>query len=106
MNDRSKLLFISLLFSPICLVVSHASIASPGNNSDRPVVMLSQASLKQAASAGNSGNCELAYPDFCLKSADRDLDCDDIPEHRNFRVLPPDPYQFDRDKDGIGCEGK
>ena len=32
------------------------------------------------------------------------LDCKDVP-YRRFRVVPPDPHNFDgRDQDGIGCE--
>ncbi|MEO0804546.1 MAG: excalibur calcium-binding domain-containing protein [Cyanobacteria bacterium J06642_2] len=33
-----------------------------------------------------------------------DLDCGEI-AHRNFRVVGNDPHRFDRDRDGIGCEG-
>ncbi|MBW4648057.1 MAG: excalibur calcium-binding domain-containing protein [Kastovskya adunca ATA6-11-RM4] len=47
--------------------------------------------------------CDPAYPDVCIPSPPPDLDCGDI-SHRNFKVLPPDPHRFDRDKDGIGCE--
>jgi len=48
--------------------------------------------------------CEPAYPDVCVRPPPPDLDCPDIP-YRRFRVLPPDPHRFDRDGDGIGCEG-
>ncbi len=48
--------------------------------------------------------CDPAYPDVCLPSPPPDLRCADIP-YRGFRVLPPDPQRFDRDQDGIGCEG-
>ncbi|HEY9616010.1 MAG TPA: excalibur calcium-binding domain-containing protein [Microcoleaceae cyanobacterium] len=47
--------------------------------------------------------CSPAYPDICIPPPPPDLDCKDIAA-RNFRVLPPDPHRFDRDKDGIGCE--
>ncbi len=47
--------------------------------------------------------CDPAYPDVCIPPSPPDLDCRDIP-YRNFRVLPPDPHRFDRDRDGIGCE--
>jgi hypothetical protein len=50
-----------------------------------------------------SSNCDPSYPDVCIPSPPPDLNCDDIP-YRRFRVLPPDPHGFDRDKDGIGCE--
>jgi hypothetical protein len=49
------------------------------------------------------GNCDSAYPDFCIAPPPPDLDCPDIGRH-NFTVLAPDPHRFDGDKDGIGCE--
>jgi hypothetical protein len=57
----------------------------------------------QPTAAPPSGTCDPAYPDVCIPPPPPDLDCGDIP-YRNFRVLPPDPHRFDRDKDGIGCE--
>jgi len=47
--------------------------------------------------------CDSSYPDVCIPPPPPDLGCSDIP-YRNFRVLPPDPHNFDRDGDGIGCE--
>jgi len=52
---------------------------------------------------GSGGECDPAYPDFCIPSPPPDLDCKDISQKR-FRVLPPDPHNFDSDGDGIGCE--
>ncbi len=49
-------------------------------------------------------SCDPAYPDFCLAPGIADLDCSAMLPHVNFRVLQPDPHDFDRDKDGIGCE--
>jgi micrococcal nuclease len=51
------------------------------------------------------GDCDAAYPDFCIPPPSRvgDLDCGDV-DGKRFRVLPPDPHGFDRDADGIGCE--
>lgn len=51
----------------------------------------------------NENQCDPSYPDVCISPYPPDLDCDDIP-YKNFKVLPPDPHGFDRDKDGIGCE--
>jgi hypothetical protein len=52
--------------------------------------------------------CAASYPDFCIPPPPPDLDCADVP-HKNFTVLwnvpNPDPHQFDKDMDGIGCEG-
>jgi micrococcal nuclease len=48
--------------------------------------------------------CDPSYPDFCIPPNSPDLDCRDI-SYRRFRVNQPDPHGFDRDRDGIGCEG-
>jgi micrococcal nuclease len=50
-----------------------------------------------------AGNCHPSYPDVCIPPSPPDLNCPDVP-YKRFRVLPPDPHGFDRDKDGIGCE--
>ncbi|MBD2452376.1 thermonuclease family protein [Nostoc sp. FACHB-152] len=47
--------------------------------------------------------CDLSYPDICIPPNSPDLNCSDIP-YRRFKVVPPDPHGFDRDKDGVGCE--
>ena len=57
------------------------------------------------AASSTAKKCDPAYPSVCIPSPLPDLDCKDIP-YRNFKVLPPDPHRFDRDKDGIGCEKK
>ena len=51
-----------------------------------------------------SNKCDPAYPEVCIPSPPPDLNCKDI-KFRKFKVLPPDPHNFDsRDKDGVGCE--
>ena len=52
---------------------------------------------------GGGGNCSPAYPSVCIPPPPPDLDCGDI-SFRRFTVLSPDPHNFDRDGDGIGCE--
>ncbi len=52
---------------------------------------------------GKAGRCDPAYPTVCVPPPPPDLDCKDI-SYRRFKVLPPDPHGFDRDRDGIGCE--
>ncbi len=49
------------------------------------------------------GNCDPAYPGVCIPPPPPDLDCKDIP-YRRFKVLSPDPHNFDSDGDGVGCE--
>lgn len=48
--------------------------------------------------------CDPSYPDFCIPPPPPDLDCKDVLPHKNFRVLQPDPHNFDGNHDGIGCE--
>ena len=47
--------------------------------------------------------CDPAYPGVCIPSPPPDLDCADI-SLRHFRVLAPDPQNFDGDNNGVGCE--
>ena len=46
----------------------------------------------------NESNCDSSYPDFCIPYGSPDLDCGDISQKR-FRVLQPDPHDFDRGND-------
>lgn len=55
------------------------------------------------ATPGGRPACDPSYPTVCIPPPPPDLDCPDIP-YRSFPVLPPDPHNFDRDGDGIGCE--
>ena len=52
--------------------------------------------------------CHSSYPDFCIPPPPPDLDCADVFPHEDFTVrhdVPdPDPHDFDRNKDGVGCE--
>ena len=57
--------------------------------------------LVQAPQQG--GGCDPSYPSVCIPPYPPDLDCGEI-EYRRFEVRQPDPHDFDRDKDGIGCE--
>ena len=61
------------------------------------------APTQQTQGRQTAGNCDPAYPDVCIPSPPPDLNCKDIP-YRRFKVLPPDPHNFDGDHDGIGCE--
>jgi micrococcal nuclease len=58
--------------------------------------------ITPVARPGDSA-CDPAYPDVCIPPPPPDLDCADVP-YRRFRVLPPDPHNFDGDRNGIGCE--
>jgi LysM repeat protein len=54
--------------------------------------------------AAQPSRCDPSYPTVCIPPRPPDLDCPDVFPLVNFRVLPPDPHDFDRDRDGIGCE--
>ncbi|MFN8533824.1 MAG: hypothetical protein U0556_09775 [Dehalococcoidia bacterium] len=68
-----------------------------------------------AAATRGSAECHPSYPDFCIPAPPPDLNCTSaalraLPGYRpGFRVVHsvanPDPHQFDREKDGRGCEG-
>ena len=55
-------------------------------------------------------NCDPSYPDVCLDPDAVDYDCaggsGNGPEYVDgpIRVLPPDPFDLDREGDGWGCE--
>lgn len=53
-----------------------------------------------------ASGCDPSYPGVCIPTFPGydNLNCTDV-SYRDFEVLPPDPYVFDRvPKDGIGCE--
>ena len=62
-----------------------------------------RAKVSKGKHAAAAKQCDPSYPTICLRSGASDLDCRDI-GFANFRVVGSDPHQFDRDRDGIGCE--
>jgi hypothetical protein len=57
----------------------------------------------QGVGQAGQSECDPSYPDVCIAPPPPNLNCDDV-DFRNFRVLSPDPHDFDRDNDGIGCD--
>lgn len=62
------------------------------------------------AAAEGAGNCEPSYPDVCLDPDAGDYDCEpgsgNGPRYVSgpITVTGSDPYDLDRDGNGIGCE--
>lgn len=52
--------------------------------------------------APSSGNCDSNYSGGCVPISSTDLNCSDI--SFSVRVIGTDIHNFDRDKDGYGCE--
>jgi micrococcal nuclease len=68
-----------------------------------PVVLATSAPVRSGEIQTSGSNCDPAYPTVCIPPPPPDLDCGDV-QYRRFQVLAPDPHNFDRDGDGIGCE--
>jgi len=57
-----------------------------------------------------ASNCDPSYPEVCLHDGIGDYDCaggsGNGPNYVDgpIKVLPPDPFDLDRDGDGTGCE--
>jgi hypothetical protein len=61
------------------------------------------ATAQPATPTRDPAACDPSYPTVCIPPPPPDLNCANIP-YRHFTVLPPDPHNFDSDKDAIGCE--
>jgi micrococcal nuclease len=57
--------------------------------------------------AGGGAGCDPSYPDLCVPPPPPDLDCGYVYDQgfRHITVLPPDPHNFDGNRDGVACEG-
>jgi micrococcal nuclease len=56
---------------------------------------------------GGGAGCDPAYPDLCVPPPPPDLDCRYVYDQgfRHITVLPPDPHNFDGNRDGVACVG-
>jgi micrococcal nuclease len=68
-----------------------------------PAWALSMQASSTSAAGGSA--CDGSYPGVCIPPYPPDLDCGNIAE-RDFVVRGSDPHGFDREGDGIGCEGQ
>jgi len=96
------LMLIPMIFLDDQMVGDHMQIPEP------EIRMVPEPMVQQVPAPGFEDVpemivCDQSYPDVCIPRYPPDLDCGEI-QLANFKVLPPDPHGFDRDKDGIGCE--
>ena len=75
-----------------------ATIAESGTPGAAPT-----ATPTAAVTATASAGCDRSYPDVCIPPAPPLLTCEDISQ-RSFRVVAPDPHNFDQDNNGFGCD--
>jgi hypothetical protein len=62
-----------------------------------------QFATQAGIASATAKNCLAAYPDFCIPPNALRKTCDQLGKY-NFKVLPPDPLNYDPDHNGIGCE--
>lgn len=55
------------------------------------------------AESAPESNCDPNYEGYCVPIVNYDLNCSDI--SGPVRVVGTDIHGFDRDRDGVGCEG-
>ena len=66
--------------------------------------------ISPSSTIPQTNNCHPSYPDVCLQSNAGDYDCaggsGNGPNYVSgpITVLPPDPFDLDRDGDGVRCE--
>lgn len=61
--------------------------------------------LTETVIALTAYTCLLAYPDFCISPNHRQS-CDELTKFEKlyFTVYTPDPYNYDKDRNGLGCD--
>lgn len=75
----------------------------PTNPQTRTIIEQQIVREEEDDDSDNGGDCDPSYPGVCIPRFPPDLDCGDV-RYTDFKVLPPDPHDFDREGDGIGCE--
>lgn len=81
---------------------SPSSTPSPSPSPAKTVVSSPSPTTQSDGSSARSG-CDPSYPTVCIPPPPPDLDCKDV-SYKRFKVLPPDPHNFDGNNDGVGCE--
>lgn len=79
---------------------------NPSNHSDSREAgpTLPQRPTGRPTSGASGGRCDPHYSGACIPPPPPDLDCSQI-DARGFEITGADPHRFDRDGDGVACEG-
>lgn len=97
-DTRPRVEMITETYTPL-IIFTLTSLPSftplPATKSAEPTLTLTTKPL-----------CRPEYPDFCIRYNNK-RNCKDWNDlgYYNFTVLEPDPLLYDKDLDGLGCEG-
>jgi hypothetical protein len=88
------------------LVFTAAPSTDTTTSSPQPTspILPSDTPLVPVSGDDTTSTCDPSYPTVCIPPHPPDLNCRDVEPYKNFQVLPPDPHEFDGNKDGVGCE--
>lgn len=92
---QARIEMITQTFTPMTFPTEPSLTPLPATQSAEPSITRTPKPL-----------CRPEYPDFCIPYNNK-KNCKDWNAlgYYNFTVLQPDPLQYDRDFDGLGCEG-
>lgn len=99
----------TITFTPNVTDTATLTFTPPATETPQPtftpqlILLASNTPYIPVSGGGGTGNCDPSYPTVCIPPRPPDLDCGDI-SYTDFEVLPPDPHDFDREGDGLGCE--
>jgi hypothetical protein len=107
---KATIKYKSTAQAPAGTVISQSRRAGAGVLPDTAITLVIAKAPPPPPPTAPPRNCDPSYPDACLDPDVEDYDCAggscNGPEYVEgpIRVLPPDPFDLDRDGDGWGCE--
>ncbi|MEZ4868790.1 MAG: hypothetical protein R3C14_46125 [Caldilineaceae bacterium] len=96
-------LYLPIVTKPDAPTATPTPTTTPTSRATTTPTPTPQSTATATPTEATGAGCDPSYPTVCIPPPPPDLDCGDIP-YRRFTVRPPDPHNFDRDHDGIGCE--
>jgi hypothetical protein len=107
---RGRVRYRSTARHPAGTVISQSRRSGTGVLPDSRITLVVAKAPPPPPSTAPSGDCDPSYPGVCPDPDAVDYDCaggsGDGPEYVEgpIRVRPPDPFDPDREGDGLGCE--